>query len=113
LLALDHCVAKISYQKGGSQAMTNERTYPILPCPDIDLAIKTLENGLKRYPNAPPLDQARAFLYQAELAVRLQDQARAQSSLAAIHTLGLSNDERSLTADELAQTAELVLGGSL
>ncbi|MEZ4732983.1 MAG: hypothetical protein R3E79_38290 [Caldilineaceae bacterium] len=73
-------------------------------------ALKTLENGLKRFPDAPPLDQARALLYRAELAVRLQDQALAQSSLATVKGLQLSDEEQAAIADELAQTTELVLG---
>jgi hypothetical protein len=72
-------------------------------------ALKTLENGLKRFPDAPLLDRARALLYRAELAVRLQDQALAESSLAAVRALALSDDEQALIADELSQTAELVL----
>jgi hypothetical protein len=72
-------------------------------------ALKTLENGLKRFADAPPLDLARALLYRAELAVRLQDGTLAQSSLAAVHALPLSDDEQALIADEFAQTEELVL----
>jgi catechol 2,3-dioxygenase-like lactoylglutathione lyase family enzyme len=78
---------------------------------DEALALKTLENGLKRFPDAPLLDQARALLYRAELAVRLQDQALAQASLAAVHALALSEAERRGIGEELAQTTELVLAG--
>jgi hypothetical protein len=78
---------------------------------DETLALKTIENGLKRFPDAPLLDQARALLYRAELAVRLQDQTLAQASLAAVHALTLGEEERSSIGDELAQTAELVLAG--
>jgi catechol 2,3-dioxygenase-like lactoylglutathione lyase family enzyme len=76
---------------------------------DEALALKTLENGLKRFPDAPLLDLARAFLYRAELAVRLQDGVLAHSSLAAVRALALSDDEQTLIAGELAQTEELVL----
>jgi catechol 2,3-dioxygenase-like lactoylglutathione lyase family enzyme len=72
-------------------------------------ALKTLENGLKRFPDAPGLEIARALLYRAELAVRLQDQALAQSSLAAVQALALSDADQAALADELAQTSELVL----
>jgi catechol 2,3-dioxygenase-like lactoylglutathione lyase family enzyme len=72
-------------------------------------AIKTLENGLKRFPDAPSLDLAWALLYRAELAVRLQNGALARSSLAAVRALALRDDEQAQIADELAQTAELVL----
>ncbi len=72
-------------------------------------ALKTLENGLKRFPAASNLDIARALLYRAELAVRLQNGALAQSSLAAVGALALSDDEQAMIADELTQTTELVL----
>jgi len=75
-------------------------------------ALKTLENGLKRYPDAPLRDQARALLYRAELAVRVNDQTLAQASLAAVHALALRAEEQALLAGELSQTTELVLAGA-
>ncbi len=75
-------------------------------------ALKTLENGLKRYPDAPLLDQARVLLYRAELGVRLQDQALAAASLAAARLLALTDDDQASLAAELAQTLELVDGGA-
>lgn len=72
-------------------------------------ALHTLESGLKRYPDAPRIDYARALLYRAELAVRLQDQTLAQSSLAAVQALALSDDEQASIAGEVAQISELVL----
>ena len=71
-------------------------------------ALKTLENGLARFPDAPILDRAQALLYRSELAVRLQDGALARSSLAAVRALALDNAELLKIADELAQTADLV-----
>jgi hypothetical protein len=41
----------------------------------VDLALKTLENGIARFGDAPAIDRARSFLYRAELAVRLHDHA--------------------------------------
>ena len=73
-------------------------------------ALKTVENGLARFPDAPLLDQARALLYRAELAMRLHDPALAQSSLSRVRALELDAETRALIADELAQTSELVLG---
>lgn len=73
-------------------------------------ALQTLQNGLKKFPDAPALDRARAYLYQAELAVRLQNEALAQTSLAAIEALDLSDAERESLAEEVAQTVELVQG---
>ena len=71
-------------------------------------ALKTLENGLKRFPDAPVLDHARAMLYRAELAVRLGDPALARSSLSAVLALEMGDHEKAMIAAELAQTSELV-----
>lgn len=71
-------------------------------------ALKTLENGLARFSDAPAIDRARALLYRAELAVRLNNPILAQSSLAAAETLTLTDEEQATIADELAQTTELV-----
>jgi catechol 2,3-dioxygenase-like lactoylglutathione lyase family enzyme len=75
---------------------------------DEALALKTLENGLLRYAEAPALDRARAYLYRAELAVRLNNHELAQSSLTAATSLALTDDERAAIADETAHVAELV-----
>ena len=71
-------------------------------------ALKTLENGIARFSDAPALDRVRALLYRAELAVRLNDHTLAQSSLAAAHACTLTDDEHATIADDLAQTTELV-----
>lgn len=71
-------------------------------------ALKTLENGIARFSDAPTIDQVRALLYRAELAVRLNDHALAQSSLIAAQALVLTDEEQAMIADELALTAELV-----
>jgi catechol 2,3-dioxygenase-like lactoylglutathione lyase family enzyme len=71
-------------------------------------ALKTLENGLKRFPDASGLDLARSLLYRAELAVRLQNGTLARSSLAAVRALALRDDEQAMIAHELTQTTELV-----
>ena len=75
---------------------------------DDAAALKTLENGIARFGDAPAIDRARALLYRAELAVRLNDHPLAQSSLLAAQTLALSEDERAAIGDDLAQTTELV-----
>jgi catechol 2,3-dioxygenase-like lactoylglutathione lyase family enzyme len=77
---------------------------------DEAIALKTLENGLKRFPDAPALELASAYLYRAELAVRLKNKVLAQTSLSAVATLDLSDDERQSLAEEIAQTTELVEG---
>jgi catechol 2,3-dioxygenase-like lactoylglutathione lyase family enzyme len=71
-------------------------------------ALKTLENGLARFSQAPALERARAYLYRAELAVRLSDLELAQSSLVAVEDVALNEEEKALIADELAQVTELV-----
>ncbi len=75
---------------------------------DEALALKTIENGLKKFPDAPALDRARAYLYRAELAARLENVGLAQTSLAAVAALDLSELERESLAEELARTVELV-----
>jgi len=72
------------------------------------MALKTLENGLTRYAEAPALDRARAYLYRAELAIRLNNHELARSSLMAATSLALTEDERATVADEVTYVAELV-----
>jgi hypothetical protein len=71
-------------------------------------ALKTLESGLKKHPDAPVLDRARALLYHAELAVRLGKAALARSSLSTAFALEMADDEKAILAPEFAQTSELV-----
>ena len=75
---------------------------------DEATALKTLETGLKRFPDAPVLDHARALLYRAELAVRLRKADLGRSSLAQARALKMTRQRRALIAQELAQTSELV-----
>jgi catechol 2,3-dioxygenase-like lactoylglutathione lyase family enzyme len=75
---------------------------------DEAMALKTLESGLERHPGASAEDRARAFLYRAELAVRLGRQALAEESLTAVNALDLTDEERTRIADELAHAMELV-----
>lgn len=78
---------------------------------DDDKALKTLETGLQRYPDAPRLEYARALLYRAELAIRLQDVALAQSSLNTVTALAFNDEEHAALAAELAHITELVAEG--
>lgn len=71
-------------------------------------ALKTLENGLMRYTEAPALERAKAYLYRATLAFRLNNHELAQSSLAAATSLALTEEERATVAEEVAYVAELV-----
>lgn len=75
---------------------------------DEALALKTLENGLTRFPNSPAIDLAKAYLYRAELAVRTKDHELAQASLKVAESLELTDDEKAGLADEFAHVTELV-----
>jgi hypothetical protein len=75
---------------------------------DDAAALKTLESGIARFGDAPVIDRARALLYRAELAVRLNDHALAHSSLVAAEALNLTDDERAAIADDLAHATALV-----
>lgn len=75
---------------------------------DEPLALKTLENGLTRFPEAPARDLARAYLYRAELAIRTRDIELARSSLAAAKSLALTDEEAAALADEFTHVTELI-----
>ena len=71
-------------------------------------ALKTLESGLARFPEAAAIERARAYLYRAELAVRTKNRNLAQSSLAFAKSIELTDTERTTIADEFDSTATLV-----
>lgn len=75
---------------------------------DDALALKTLEKGVQRFPDAPPIELANALLYQAELALRLQQKEVAQQSLAKINSLDLTASEQQNISEELNQLLEQV-----
>ena len=75
---------------------------------DEALALKTLESGLARFPDARAIELARAYLYRAELAVRTKDHELAQVSLTAAESLELTDDEKTALTDEFAHVIELV-----
>ncbi len=75
---------------------------------DEAAALKTLENGLERFRDASALAFARAYLYRAELAVRLKDLERARASLSALSELELSKEERASLEDETAHVELLI-----
>lgn len=75
---------------------------------DEAAALKTLENGLKRFPEAPAVDRAKAYLYRAELAVRTNNRDLAQSSLALAKSLDLTDTERDMLADEFEHVVEVM-----
>ena len=75
---------------------------------DEALALKTLENGLSRFPDSPAIDLAKAYLYRAELAVRTKDFELAKSSLLSAQSLKLTDDDKVALTDEFAHVIELV-----
>jgi len=75
---------------------------------DEALALKTLENGIARFPEAAAVERAKAHLYRAELAFRTGDRGLAQASLTAARSLELTEEERAALADEFAHVTEFV-----
>ncbi len=75
---------------------------------DEALALKTLENGLARYPDAPAIERVKAYLFRAELAVRTNNLELARSSLALAASIELTASERELITDELNHVTTLV-----
>ena len=75
---------------------------------DVALALKTLENGLARFPEAPAMERARAYLYRAELAVRTTNSELAQTSLALAKSVELTEMEQATLADEFGHVATLL-----
>ncbi|HRN51588.1 MAG TPA: VOC family protein [Anaerolineales bacterium] len=71
-------------------------------------AMRTLQNALARYPESEPVVLARAYLYRAELAVRLKDEPLAKDSLSTLARLTLSAEAQEQIADELAHVTTLV-----
>jgi catechol 2,3-dioxygenase-like lactoylglutathione lyase family enzyme len=75
---------------------------------DVPLALKTLESGLRRHPEASGVERARALLYRAELAVRVGDGALARSTLNEVRALALDPGDLELLADETSYVSGLV-----
>jgi hypothetical protein len=75
---------------------------------DEALALKTLESGIKRFPDAPAVERVKAFLYRAELAARVNNSELARSSFELANSLELSDDEKTAVADEHAHVESLL-----
>ena len=75
---------------------------------DAAKALRTLEDGLRKFADAPVLERARALLYRADLAVRVGDLELARASVAAVRSLELSSDDQAEIAAELAHALELI-----
>jgi hypothetical protein len=79
---------------------------------DDATALQTLENGIKRYADAPAIERARALLFRAQLAVRVENITLAKESLEQALSLKLSAAEKKTVKSEIEHTRELVAGGS-
>jgi catechol 2,3-dioxygenase-like lactoylglutathione lyase family enzyme len=75
---------------------------------DEPRALQVLTAGIARHTNAPPLQQASAYLYRAELEVRLGKTGDARRSFAAAVDLQLSATERAHLDKDFAYVAELL-----
>jgi hypothetical protein len=71
-------------------------------------ALRTLESGLARHPDAPAVELARAYLFRAELAHRTNNHDVARTSLMSAQSLELSDAERASLDDEFAHVASIV-----
>jgi len=71
-------------------------------------ALKTLETGLARFPGAPAIEQARAQLYRAELALRTNNPVLARSALAVAKSLELTETEQAGVADEMSHVTAIL-----
>jgi catechol 2,3-dioxygenase-like lactoylglutathione lyase family enzyme len=76
---------------------------------DDAAAIATLGRAIDRFPDAPPLERARALLYRADLAVRLGREELAAASLAEAQAIPLDDADREAIAAE-ASHVEALLG---
>ena len=75
---------------------------------DDAAAFRTLDSWLSKDHQAAPIDRARALLYHAELAIRLDRPAVGRDSVDAVQALELDGDERAGLAADLAHVTELL-----
>lgn len=71
-------------------------------------ALATLERALTRYADADPLERARALVYRADLAIRLDQPDVARTSLAEVATLGVDGPDAEELRAELAHVEGLL-----
>jgi catechol 2,3-dioxygenase-like lactoylglutathione lyase family enzyme len=77
---------------------------------DHVVAMRTLDNGLARFADAPAADRVRALLYRAELAVRMNDGVDASTSLNEAQAVELTDADRTVLESDVAHVTELVAG---
>jgi catechol 2,3-dioxygenase-like lactoylglutathione lyase family enzyme len=75
---------------------------------DVALALKTLESGIAKFPEALPVEKVRAYLYRAELAIRVSRPELAASSLAEAKSIQLSKEDAESLEEELTHVEGLV-----
>ena len=75
---------------------------------DDAAAMATLSRAIDRYPDAPPVDRARALLYRADLAVRLGRDELAAASLAEAQAIPLDDADRESIAAEASHVESLL-----
>ena len=71
-------------------------------------AMAVLSRGIDRYPDAPPIERARALLYRADLAVRLGREELAAASLAEALAIPLDDADREAIAAEVSHVESLL-----
>ena len=67
-----------------------------------------LDRAIARYPDAPPVERARALLYRADLAVRLGREELAAASLGAALAIELDDADREAIAAEVSHVESLL-----
>jgi hypothetical protein len=74
---------------------------------DIAQATKILDGALARITDAPATERVEALAYRVELARRAGDAARAESALAELRAVPLTEEERTQVTEALAAAEEL------
>lgn len=75
---------------------------------DDAAALATLERGIAKHPDAPPIERVRALAYRADLLVRLGRVDVARECLAAARSIDLPAEDAASVASELDHVAGLV-----
>lgn len=104
----DNETEEVETKKSGLEQILNVATRLGDAHGDEAKALRTLESGLKKYPDAPALVRAQALLYGAELAIRLGMAARATSYLSSMRAIKLAKKEKAIIAPEHAHIEKLL-----
>lgn len=74
---------------------------------DTELAIKTLDTALSKYPDAPAVHRVQALISRAAMAVTVDDSATAGRLLAEARLIRLTDEEQAALAGALRRAAEI------